>query len=240
VVQDVTITHNLIQHAASGIETASSDYVYRSLPTNRALIQNNVLADISTNYGGNGRAFQTLSVTNSSNMTTETNITIDHNTAFADVVLLYLGDHGTIPIYQFTNNLGTYGRYGIIGNNKGPGLPTLNTYVPNALYNDVVMLTSSGTSNGGIWPSGTVWNTVAATRFTDYSRGNYQLLHSSPYRAAGTDGKDIGVWDWTIFNRETTNALNGTSAQKPAARPGFTATVDGRSEEAMICGTPFR
>jgi hypothetical protein len=39
--------------------------------------------------------------------------------------------------------------------------------------------------------------------------GNFQLLNSSPYHNAGTDGKDIGVWDWPTFNSKTTNVING-------------------------------
>jgi hypothetical protein len=209
VVQDVTITHNLIQHAGSGIETAASDNINPSLPTSRVLIQNNVLTDISTNYGGDGRAFETLSAVNSSILTTENDLTIDHNTAFADHILLYLGDSGTIPDYQFTNNLGNYGQYGIFGNNQGSGLPALNFYVPNAIYNDTLLLTSSGGTDGGQWPSGTLWDNIAGAQFTNYSGGNYQLLSTSPYHNLGTDGKDIGVWDWTTFNNKTSKALTG-------------------------------
>lgn len=225
VVQDVTITHNLIQHTASGIETAESDSYYLSLPTSRALIQNNVLADISTNYGGNGRAFESVSVTNSSSMTTESNITIDHNTTFSDQTMLTLGNSGSIPNYQFTNNLGHYGQYGIIGSNEGPGLSTLNTYVPTVLFKNIVLLTSSGTSDGQAWPSGTFWSSVAHVQFTDYPGGNYQLLNTSPYHAAGTDGRDIGVWDWTTFSTETTNALKGISTQRPPAPSGLAAKI---------------
>jgi len=209
VVQDVTITSNLIRHAASGIQTAPSDNIFVSLPTNRVLIRNNVLTDISTNYGGNGRGFLALAAPNSATRTTADNITMDHNSVFADSVFLYFGDRGTIPNFQFTNNLGSYGNYGIAGTGAGIGLPALNTYVPNSTYGQNLLLTSSGGSAGNQWPNGTLWNTVAGAQFTNHASGNYQLLSTSPYRNAGTDGKDIGVWDWTAFNAKTTNALDG-------------------------------
>ena len=60
-----------------------------------------------------GEASWHLSVTNSATQTTADNITIDHNTVFADSAFLVFGDSGTIPNFQFTNNLGTYGNYGI-------------------------------------------------------------------------------------------------------------------------------
>jgi len=209
VVQDVTITSNLIRHAASGIETAVSDNTFVSLPTNRVLIQNNVLTDISTSYGGDGRGFLALSVTNSATRTTEDNITIDHNTVFADNAFLFFGESGTIPNFQFTNNLGTYGNDGIAGTGAGSGLLALNTYVPNASYAQNLLLTSSGGSAGFQWPNGTLWSTIAGAQFTDYPGGNYQFLSTSPYRNAGSDGEDIGVWDWAGFNAKTTNALGG-------------------------------
>ncbi len=209
VLQDVSVTHNIFRHAATGIEVAPAfvDNSNVSLSTNRILIQNNVFSDISTSYGGNGWAFEPLS---NIHFGASDNITIDHNTAFADTELLALGDSGTIPNFQFTNNLGSYGLYGIKGNAAGIGKPSLDSYVPTGIYNDVVLLTSTGASDGNTWPSGTFWNTVGGGQFTNYSSGIYQLLGTSPYHNAGTDGKDIGVWDWTTLTRETTNAFNGT------------------------------
>jgi len=209
VVQDVTFTSNLIRYAASGIEIAPSDDIFVSLPSNRLLIQNNVLTDISTSYGGNGRGFLALSAPNSATRTTADNITIDHNSVFADNVILYFGDSGTIPNFQFTNNLGTFGNYGISGSGAGVGSAALNMYVPNAIYDQNLLLTSSGGSAGNQWPNGTLWSTVAGAQFTDYASGNYQLLNTSPYRNVSSDGKDIGVWDWTGLTAKTTNALGG-------------------------------
>ncbi len=226
VVQDVTITHNLIQHASSGINSSTSDNINVSLPTNRVLIQNNVLADISSaNWGGGGQAFMFLSVANSATMTTENNITVDHNTTFSDQTMVTIAGTGTIPNYQFTNNLGNHAQYGIIGTGAAPGTATLNAFVPGALFNDIVMLTPSGNSDGVAWPSGVFWNTTAGAQFTNFSSGNYQLLASSPYHSAGTDGKDIGVWDWSALNAETASASNSGSSQKPAPPMGLTATV---------------
>ena len=175
------------------------------------LIQNNVLTDISSTYasGGNGWAFYTGSVTNGGMNVTSYNETIDHNSAFADVNFLVLGDSGTIPTYQLTNNIGTSGTYGIKGAGQVSGTASLNTFVPTAVYNDIVLLTADGTLDGASYPSGTNSSTAFRAGFTNYAGANYQLLTSSPYHNAGTDRKDIGVWDWVCLNNDTATALAG-------------------------------
>lgn len=209
-VADITFTHNLVRHVASGLETAGADDSALSLPTNRVLIQNDVFTDVSSaTYGGDGRGILSLTGGGFGGGVSANNITVDHNSIFADVAFLVLGDSGTIQSYQITNNIGTYGEYGIIGSGMGTGSAALNTYLPNVVYNDLVMLTASGNSNGATWPSGTFWNTTAGAQFANYAGTTYQLLATSPYHNAGTDGGDIGVWDWSTFNTETNNALAG-------------------------------
>ena len=217
VVQDVTFTHNLIQHAGEGFVTSGSDGSNPSLPENRILIQNNVWTDISSSYNGaNGWGGLVESGAGASGGgvggATANNILVDHNSIFSNASCLRLGDSTTQPItlLQWTNQICLYGTEGgINGTGVTRGLVAFNTYVTTLIANDMLMLTSSGKSDGNQWPSGTFWNTTSGAGFTNYAGSNYQLLTSSPYHNAGTDGRDIGVWDWTTFNAETTNALNG-------------------------------
>jgi hypothetical protein len=202
-VQDVTFTHNLIRHAGNGIETTGADSNFPSLPDNRILIQNNVMTDInSVSWIGSGRGLL--------NLTGSNNIIIDHNSIFANQTCMYLGDSGKIGTLQWTNQICLYGSYGVFGNGVGTGSIAFTTYVTTWVYNDSVLLTAGGSSDGSTWPSATFFNTTAGAQFTDYANANFQLLNGSPYHNAGTDGRDIGVWDWTALNTETTNALNGT------------------------------
>ena len=209
VVQDVTITHNVIRHASSGISISGGDNeAGSSLPTSRVLIQNNVLDDISSiNWGGDGRAFMILSSATTPN---PHDIVIDHDTAFPNVTDLTLGDSGTVGTTSLTNNLWDYGTYGVIGNNSGVGSGSLNAYISPYTWNKIVFIRSSGSSDGNTWPPGTLWSTQAAVQFTNFASANYQLLNSSPYHNAATDGKDIGVWDWTCLNNDSAAALAGT------------------------------
>ena len=90
-------------------------------------MQNNVLNDISSvNWGGDGRAFLILSSTTTPN---PHDIFIDHNTAFPDVTALTLGDSGIVGTTKLTNNLWSYGPYGIIGTTAGVGSAALKTYI---------------------------------------------------------------------------------------------------------------
>jgi hypothetical protein len=203
VVQNVTVAHNLIQHAPMGVVVAPIQgpaSTNDAVATNLILVQNNVLDDISSaNWGGHGWAFHLIVGSG------EQDIVIDHNTAFPDTAFIFLGDSGTVANTQFTNNISNLGLYGIIGANVGSGTPALATFAPGYIYNDIVFIGSMG----GTYPAGTFWNTSSEVGFTNYAGANYQLTSGSAYHNAGTDGKDIGVWDWTTFSTETTNAVNG-------------------------------
>lgn len=239
-VLDVTITHNLIQHAPVAI--ALSPIVARSnptVPTGRVLVQNNVMSDIScTSWGpgGQGVLFQ-LSVEPFPYIMHD--IVIDHNTGFGDPNtsgscvtsgMAYIGsDTGFsnhITNLQITNNISNYGVDGISGDSCGTGgtsaVCALSGYASGYIYNKNVFIDSTGRSPLSTWPAVTFWNTLSGVGFTSYSgtnpglSGNFQLRSSSPYHHAGTDGNDIGVWDWATYNNDVTNALAGVWA--PLAR----------------------
>jgi hypothetical protein len=206
VVQDVTVTHNIIQHAPIGVVLAPIGGLYPALPTGRVLIQNNVLNDISSvNWGTRGCLFQLVAET----AFPVHDWIIDHNTGFDDGCYAIIGDSGTIQNLQLTNNIGTYGTYGIFGSGASPGNNALNLYAPVRVYDHMVFITSSGTCLRCTYPSGTFYNTQTGVDFTNYAGGNFQLTSSSPYYHAGTDGKDVGVWDWTCLNSDSAAALAG-------------------------------
>jgi hypothetical protein len=210
VVQDVTVSHNIIRHAPIGVVLAPApNQGDKVVPTQRILIRNNLFSDISSvNWGGHGWVFHL-----STDTTPQSHDWIlDHNTSFSDQALIFLGDAGTVNNVQITNMIADYGSYGIIGNAVGSGTVALTTFLTNYAYNDIVFRTNST----GKYPSGTFWSpNLEVTGFTSYSgttpnvSGNFQLTSGSPYHNAGTDGKDIGVWDWTCLNYATAAALAG-------------------------------
>lgn len=216
VVQDVTATHNLVRHAPAGLVLAPIQgpvSTNNAIVTQRILLQNNVLADISaTNWGASGWLYE---VESDSTLPTMHDVIIDHNTGFEDQMVLRLGNSGQVSSVKFTNNISDYGVSGIWGNAVGSGTVALTTFLSPYTYNDIFFLNTTGTNPGTTYPSGTFWGTQTNVGFTNYSGGNFQLLNTSAYHNAGTDGKDIGVWDWTCLNNDSTAALAGTFVPSP-------------------------
>ena len=99
-----------------------------------------------------------------------------------------------------------------------------------------------GTHSGWTWPSNggvsfpAAYGNVGFVNYNNGSGGNYQLLSSSPYHNAATDGKDIGVSDWTTLNT-LTNFAAPASQGVPAALPSmFTENHVLSGFLALACG----
>ena len=239
VVQDVTVTHNVVQHVPQGVVLAPTEGPSNpSLPTQRVLVQNNLFTDVSSvNWGAGGQVYKVMS---GSDEPTMHDIVIDHNTGFSDYNAMIMGDSGTIANFQFTNNIADYGSCsgcgGISGSSVGSGMVALSTYAPGYVYKDIAFIASATTSVGTI-PSGTYRNTLSGVGFTSYSgtdpnlTGNFQLKSSSPYHNVGTDGKDIGVWDWTCLNNDTAAALAGNFVPGPG---GCAASASTSASEGVL------
>src|SRR5208337_3941119 len=191
--------------------------------TQRVLVQNNLFTDIdSASWGSGGQIFKlSISATPQAH-----DWIIDHNTGFSDYNAAIIGDSGTIQNFQFTNNILDYGNCsgcgGIFGSGIGSGAVALSTFAPGYIYKDVVFATTTTNT----YPLGTFWSTnLAGVGFTSYSgtdpnlTGNFQLTSGSAYHNTGTDGKDIGVWDWTCYNATTTAAAAGTYSSATACYP---------------------
>jgi hypothetical protein len=222
VVQDVTLTHNLIQHGPTAISIANPDTGTVAQTTQRILVQNNVLNDFSEAKWGGGHGWLFYIAIDNDYAPPLNNIVIDHNTGFVDQIDIYIGDAGTVQNLQITNDIfqhGSIGGVGAIG--TAEGTPSLtSSYVSSYVWNDTVFITPTGSSSG-TYPSRTLWSTLAGVNFTSISgtspnySGNFQLTSGSAYHNAGTDGKDIGVWDWTCLNNDSAAALAGTFVPSP-------------------------
>jgi hypothetical protein len=215
VVQDVTVTHNLMQHVPGAMEITSA-YDDKSLATQRVLLQNNLILDSNSATWGDGILFAAYTATAPQGH----DWIIDHNTGFSDYDFLSMGDSGTVQNFQFTNNIGAGGVYGISGTGKASGSATLNFYAPGCVCHDLLLNTATGAEVDG-YPPNTFFKTLARTGFTSVMgtspnlSGDFQLLSSSPFYHAGTDGKDIGVWDWVCLNNDSAAALAGKFVPGP-------------------------
>jgi len=189
-VEDVTFTNNTIRHAARAFNILGTDNLYPSQMTKRITIRNNVFEDISAYWSATGQSRFML-------ITETASVTVDHNTIFNSHSIL-VGYENSSTNFSYTNNISAYGE-GIIGA-TGLGSAALAQYFPGAAVTANVMMGG----NAGFWdgaasryPQGTFFpSTWAEVGFVNYNGGlggDYRLAASSPYKNAGTDGRDLGA-----------------------------------------------
>jgi hypothetical protein len=178
VVEDVTITNNIIRHAEAGVQLLGWDNNNPSGQLNRVVIRNNVFDDL-----GWGRLVQPEDGT--------ANVTIEHNTGFPQGPIIAAGGRPHTG-WTYRNNLTLSGNYGIIGTGTPTGTDTITTYFPSLVFaKNVIVGASAGqypTASTNYFPAST-----AEVGFVNEAGGNYRLTATSPYKNAGTDGKDIGA-----------------------------------------------
>ena len=183
-VQDVTIRLNRFDHIAGGIAIAGKDKVDGSAITSRILIQNNLLTDVSkTKWGGTGVFIVTGDAA--------TDVTVDHNTVVGDGNAIVNGYGLGNVRFKYTNNMSQHYRDGIYGDGYGGGLVSINKYFIGSVIRRNVLA-------GGVasrYPTDNFFPTAAEflNHFVNAAAGDYHLATWSPFNAAGTDGKDVGV-----------------------------------------------
>jgi uncharacterized repeat protein (TIGR01451 family) len=182
VVQDVTFTNNIVRHSAGGISISGYDDGGPSRQTQRVSISNNLFDDIGTpRWGVNGRFLQMLDGT--------AYVKVNHNTIFHTSQIITAEGRAHAG-FVYTNNISRHNSYGVFGTGAGVGISTLNAYFPGYVFARNVM--SGGSPN--LYPTGNFFPlALEDVGFIDLSEGNYRLAAGSPYKGAGTDGRDIGA-----------------------------------------------
>jgi hypothetical protein len=201
VVEDVTFSNNIVRHAGSGINILGHDDNWPSQPTRRITIRNNVFDDVGgARWGSDGRLFQVLAQA--------ADVVIDHNTAFHTGNII-MADQGPLAGFVYRNNITPHNDYGIIGTGTGVGSRTLSAYFPDAVVRRNVI----AGGQAALYPEDNFFPaSLAQVGFMDLARGDYRLSPNSPYRRAGTDGKDLGA-DFT----ELSGAMLGSARSAAAA-----------------------
>lgn len=221
-VQDVTIRYNKISHSGAGISLANAPSDTGAIATagQRYSIHDITNDDINaTLYNGAGGTFQI-----SNGFPTPLNsIKIDHVTAFPDYTAggkyISLGGGTTNVMYgfQFTNSIFSASKFPIWSTGgttncaiSNVPLSSLNTCFPGGYtFTNNVFIANSNFPPAS-WPAGQFFPaTTSAIQFVNYNNGNggdYHLLVTSPYKNAGTDGKDLGA-DIDAINAKTQNAF---------------------------------
>jgi hypothetical protein len=209
-VTDVTIRYNSISHVGAGLQIANalSDSGEAPFAGKRYSIHDVVVDDIDgVKYDGPGE-FAQVSV--GSGVAILQDVTINHVTAFPPTTLFITGDQlATTPQMEnfvFTNSIVSAGIYPVWSTGGGG---TANCAVHdsplitfNACFRSYTFATNAIIAPPPLalpvrWPSPNFFPAAVATvQFANYNGGNggdYQLQPSSPYKRAGTDGKDLGA-----------------------------------------------
>jgi hypothetical protein len=205
VVQDVTFRSNIVRHVAAVINVLGRDDSYPSQQARGVTISGNLVYDVNPqNWGGNGTF---LMIGDG-----PANVTVEHNTVLQSGTLV-TAYGAPASGFVFRNNLALHNDYGIKGDSHGVGNDTLSTYFPGAVVTGNVI--AGGASSQ--YPAGNQFPSVSQfyAQFVNAASANYQLVPSSNYAKAATDGNAVGA-DVALIGTVMNVALNGLSE---AARP---------------------
>jgi hypothetical protein len=214
-VTDVTIRYSTVSHVGAGFEIANalSDNGGAALDGERYSIHDITIDDIdAVKYSGTGTFAEIMSQTPGPLLQ---NVSINHVTAFSSM-LFSVGAFG-IPMANFilTNSILSTGQYPVWSTGGGPTncayfdnpITTFTAcFKPQPFTSNVIIGNLTGYPPS-LWPPGNFFSaTASAVQFVNYNNGNggnYQLVSTSPYRNAGTDGKDLGADVSTILSETT-------------------------------------
>lgn len=210
-VTDVTVRYNTFSHSGAGISMADvpDDNGALGYAGERYSIHDITIDDVNATYysATPGSSSGTLlQVFNWWPQIALNSITINHITGFGDPrsKILSLGNNPSYPeMYGFnlTNSIVGQALYPVWStggtNCANPDVPvtSLNACFSNYTFNHNAIIATAYSSSQ--WPSGNNFpSTASAVQFTNYNNangGDYQLLSTSPYANAGSDGKDLGA-----------------------------------------------
>ncbi len=187
VVQDVTFTNNIVRRVASAFNMHGMDDNHPTPVSRRFRISNNLLEQVDgLRFDGGGVAFQLNGGPH--------DVIIEHNTIFHTGNVVVTGAVTERLVYR--NNLFPHNEYGIKGAGQGTGHETINTFFPDSVIKKNVFVGGPST----LYPPDNFFPaSFDEVQFVDRAGGNYRLAPSSPYKNAGTDGKDIGC-DFDALN----------------------------------------
>jgi len=178
-----------------------------ALAGTRWSIHDIVMDDISRDYTGGGNLFLVINGWSSNPLNT---VTINHITGFPDPNshLLLMGNQTTNPTmhgFVFTNNLVTTGRYPVWNSGGGKTscaysdtpVSSIATCFASYTFANNALLANPQQFPPSSWPTGNFFapDTQGAklAKYNNGVDGDYELQGNSPYKNAGTDGRDLGA-----------------------------------------------
>src|SRR5579872_201935 len=207
-VTDVTIRYNTMSHLGAGLQVANvlSDNGGAALDGQRYSIHDITIDDIDgVKYGGTGRIAEVMTEAPAPLLQ---NVAINHVTAFTTANnsgMFSVGGQITPQMANvtFTNSIFYAGQYPIWSTGGGltncayydKPLTTLSSCFGTQSFGSNAVIASPSAFPPSLWPSGNFFPaSPSAVQFVNYNNGNggnYELMSTSPYHNAGTDGKDL-------------------------------------------------
>jgi hypothetical protein len=188
-VRDISFTNNIVRHAAGVIQIVGYDANAPSQQTQRITLRNNLFHGIdSKKWGASAKAYVVGEGS--------ADVVIDRNTLIhTNSSVVYAYGWQTMPGFVYTNNISLHGSYGIMGGDGRPGNYTIDKYFPQAVIRNNVLAggPKSAYPTPNAFPSVSEWT----ASFVNLSGGDFRLLNSSVFYAAGVNGSvpgaDLGV-----------------------------------------------
>ncbi len=188
-VEDVTLRGNFIRRAGGALNMLGTDDVHPSGVMRRIRVQDNLFTEIDGGAWGGGGIFLLIGAGPS-------DVVIQHNTVWqtGNVLEAYGGTKDRpLPIqgFAFKDNLIFNNEYGVHGEDRSPGLDTLNTFFPGGVFTSNAI----GGADCRLYPAGNqcLDRGGFTSQFTAPDRGDYRLTPSSRFRGAASDGGDLGA-----------------------------------------------
>ena len=219
-VTDVTIRYNYVAHMGSGMQISNglADDGEVPLDGGRYSIHDVIFDDINGTKFDGENVFAQVSTRPGSPVLHD--VTINHVTAFPAATSFLIGDVLTadpkMKNFVFTNSIISTGRYPVWSTGTGglrncaahdSPLTTLNACFSGYLFSHNALVASPSEYPSSTWPTSNFFPTSeSVVDFVNYIGGNFALLSTSPYKDAGTDGKDLGA-NVPVVNAVLTNVV---------------------------------
>ena len=214
VVQRITFTNNRIANVGGGVLImGKDDGVPNDVETNDITFRNNLFQNVRNDYSVDGSRVIQVHGTN--------RVTFDHNTILHANNLLR-GWGALTGGFVYTNNITHYGGVNAgVWTDCGMNQAGLNCHFPgNTFTRNAIIGARSGTfASTNFYPAD-----EGGVGFVDYAAGDYRLGATSPYKNAGTDGKDLGADIDAIETAYQPTEPSATPTPTPMSTPTPTPT----------------
>lgn len=237
--ENITFRYNILKNVGNGISFLLQDDAQISGVQKNILIENNLVEIVSANNTSQGYAFLFVK----GGAQSAENITINHNTlihlsgsyGYGNRFMMLEGS-SLVNGFYINNNIvaGTTENgadIGRISRGGDGGTTALNNGTTGSGWSfnkNVVQRGSAGMPGSSYYVASTT-----AIGFENYSGRNYLLRSNSPYRAAGTDGKDVGA-DIPGLNRRVACVPTGQRSNCVGASVRSDFDGDGRSDLSVF------